>query len=198
MATQKSKINTPTILTLLRIVLVAPLMILLFEPAPWAKFLALVIFIVASITDLIDGKMARKNNQVTDLGAFLDPLADKMLVNLTIFALTLQGVFDPWFFPIILIRDFAVDGMRMMVAKTGETVSASIWGKAKTMTQMIIIGIILFETGLFMIPEVAAATPEWIFNIAINFGFIGEFVILFLTVFSGAQYLIDGYKKAIK
>ena len=95
---QKSKLNFPTILTLMRIILVGPLMIFMFMDGIGFKIAALICFIIASVTDFIDGRMARKNNQVTDLGAFLDPLADNMLVNLTILSLCMCGMLDPCFF----------------------------------------------------------------------------------------------------
>ena len=87
-------INLPTILTLIRVILVIPLFVLIFFDNLPAKILTLAFFIVASVTDFVDGYLARKNKQVTDLGAFLDPLADKMLVNLTFLALTSVGVHD--------------------------------------------------------------------------------------------------------
>lgn len=197
---QKTKINVPTMLTLGRIVLVAPLMICLFmDDAVASKIVAFVIFVIAALTDLIDGKMARKNNQVTNLGAFLDPLADKMLVNLTILALICAGVLHPWFLAVILIRDFAVDGMRMMVAKTGETVSASIFGKAKTMVQMIFLGMAILEFPVMKILSENIGLGAYLnaCDVVLNLNIIFEVIILGLTLFSGFDYLKKGWKKAI-
>lgn len=197
---QKTKINVPTMLTLGRIVLVAPLMICLFmDDMVASKIVAFVIFVIAALTDLIDGKMARKNNQVTNLGAFLDPLADKMLVNLTILALICAGVLHPWFLAVILIRDFAVDGMRMMVAKTGETVSASIFGKAKTMVQMIFLGMVILEFPVMKILSENIGLGAYLnaCDVVINLNIIFEVIILGLTLFSGFDYLKKGWKKAI-
>lgn len=197
---QKTKINVPTMLTLGRIVLVAPLMICLFmDDAVASKIVAFVIFVIAALTDLIDGKMARKNNQVTNLGAFLDPLADKMLVNLTILALICAGVLHPWFLAVILIRDFAVDGMRMMVAKTGETVSASIFGKAKTMVQMIFLGMVILEFPVMKILSENIGLGAYLntCDVVLNLNIIFEVIILGLTLFSGFDYLKKGWKKAI-
>lgn len=196
----KTKINFPTILTFARIVLIAPLMICLFMNEGFAsKIVAFLIFVVASLTDLIDGKLARKNNQVTNLGAFLDPLADKMLVNLTILALVCAGVLDPWFLAVILVRDFAVDGMRMMVAKTGETVSASIFGKAKTMVQMIFLGMVILEFPFVKMIYDNAGFSTYLntCDIIMNINIIFEAIILGLTLFSGYDYLKKGWKKAI-
>lgn len=197
---QKTKINVPTMLTLGRIVLVAPLMICLFmDDMVASKIVAFVIFVIAALTDLIDGKMARKNNQVTNLGAFLDPLADKMLVNLTILALICAGVLHPWFLAVILIRDFAVDGMRMMVAKTGETVSASIFGKAKTMVQMIFLGMAILEFPVMKILSENIGISAYLnaCDVVLNLNIIFEVIILGLTLFSGFDYLKKGWKKAI-
>ena len=119
---KKKTLNVPTILTLIRIILVVPLLILMLSDGIVCKILAIVCFVAASLTDFVDGRLARKNHQVTDLGAFLDPLADKMLVNLTFLVLVYMGYVPLVAFAIILVRDFAVDGMRMMVARRGETV----------------------------------------------------------------------------
>lgn len=176
-------ITFPTVLTIMRIILVAPLMLCLFSDALPAKICALICFVVAAITDFVDGRLARKYHQVTDLGAFLDPLADKMLVNLTFFALCMTGILHPAIFGVILIRDFAVDGMRMMVAKTGVTVSASIFGKAKTMTQMLMLTFALIRN-LLTIP-----TPFLDNLIAVLTA-----AMLILTIYSGCDYLIKGWQ----
>ena len=175
-------LNLPTVLTILRIVLVAPLMILIFMDNLPTQIASIIIFTVASITDFIDGRLARKNQQVTDLGAFLDPLADKMLINLTFLALVAMGLMPLWMFSVILIRDFAVDGMRMMVAKDGTVVSASIFGKAKTMVQMITVISILLN-------RILSLEPLTIINIILLY------IVVFLTVLSGMLYLIKGSQK---
>lgn len=172
----------PTVLTILRMVLSVLFVIFALLPDVWAKITALVIFIIASLTDLIDGKWARKKKIVTDLGAFLDPLADKMLVNLAFLVLIYLNVVPLWVFAVILVRDFAVDGMRMMAARSGITISASIYGKWKTTLQMTALIIILFN--LIVNLE--------IFTILGN---IALYLALVLTVFSGADYLIKGTKK---
>jgi CDP-diacylglycerol--glycerol-3-phosphate 3-phosphatidyltransferase len=150
-----------------------------------AQIITLVCFIVASVTDFIDGRWARKKKIVTDLGAFLDPLADKMLVNLTFLLLVYVNIVPLWMFAIILVRDFAVDGMRMLAAKNGITVSASVFGKSKTMVQMITLSLILLN--IILNNEILAG-----FNMAFLY------LVVFLTVFSGADYLIKGWKQLIK
>ena len=175
-------ITGPTYLTLLRMVLSIAFMVFATLPDTWAKITALVIFIVASITDEIDGNWARKSKQVTDLGAFLDPLADKMLVNLAFLILVYMGIVPLWVFATILVRDFAVDGMRMMAARQNITIAASFYGKLKTTVQMIALIVILF-------------------NNIVNLEFLGIlgnialYLALALTVFSGMDYLIKGFKK---
>ena len=160
-------------------------MVFVLLPETWAKIVALVLFIAGAISDLIDGKWARRDKIVTDLGAFLDPLADKMLVNLAFLALVVLGVVPVWVFVIILVRDFAVDGMRMMAARDGVTIAASFYGKLKTTTQMTALIILLL-------------------NLIVNLEFftvignIALYLALILTVFSGGDYLIKGWKKVIK
>lgn len=177
-------ITGPTILTILRMVLAIVFVVFACLPELWAHIVALVVFVVAAVTDQIDGHWARKQKIVTDLGAFLDPLADKMLVNLAFLVLTVSGIVPLWVFAVILVRDFAVDGMRMMAARTGATISASILGKLKTISQMTALIIIL--ANLIFVQEPLAI----IGNIVLYFA-------LFLTVLSGVDYLIKGWKKVI-
>ena len=175
----------PTILTISRMVLSVAFLVFVLLPDTWARVVALIIFIIASFTDLIDGKWARKKKIVTDLGAFLDPLADKMLVNLAFLALVYLDIVPLWVFAIILVRDFAVDGMRMMSARAGTTISASFYGKLKTTVQMTALIIMLLNL---------------IVNLDI-FAILGNIVLylaLALTIFSGVDYLYKGWQKLIK
>ena len=173
--------NFPTILTVIRIILVAPVMILIFMDNLPAQIATTVCFTLASLTDKIDGHLARKNKQVTDLGAFLDPLADKMLINLTFLALVVLNIMPLWMFAVILIRDFAVDGMRMMSAKKGTVIPANIFGKVKTTMQMITIILILLN-------QILNLEPLAIINTILLY------IVVFLTVLSGAIYLFKGRK----
>lgn len=175
----------PTYLTIARMLLSVAFVIFATIPDLWAKITALVIFVIAAITDKIDGIWARKSKKVTDLGAFLDPLADKMLVNLAFLVLVYLGVVPLWVFAVILVRDFAVDGMRMMAARNKITIAASFYGKLKTTVQMTALIIIL---------------ANQIFNLEFFaiLGNIALYLALALTVFSGADYLLKGYKTLIK
>ncbi|MBQ7201861.1 CDP-diacylglycerol--glycerol-3-phosphate 3-phosphatidyltransferase [Candidatus Saccharibacteria bacterium] len=185
MTKNKNKLNFPTVLTLARIILTIPLFILIFCDCLPAKIIAIICFVVASITDFIDGKLARKNKQVTDLGAFLDPLADKMLINLTLLALCYQNLVPIWMFAIIIVRDFAVDGIRMMAAKKGITVAASKTGKLKTTVQMIALSLVL-------------ANKIFMNDILLNVNIVLLSLMLLLTVVSGLEYIIKGWKLVIK
>lgn len=176
--------NGPTILTLMRIVLVAPVMICIFMDSLPARIITIVCFVLASLTDFIDGRWARHDKIVTDLGAFLDPLADKMLVNLTFLALVTLNVVPVWMFGVILIRDFAVDGLRMMAARKKITLAASKFGKLKTMVQMITITLILIN--MIFGNEVFAIVNT-----------ILLYIVIILTIFSGVDYLYKGRKLVI-
>lgn len=149
-----------------------------------AKIVALICFIIASATDFMDGRWARRDKLVTDFGAFLDPLADKMLTNLTFLAFVILGFMPIWMFMLILIRDYAVDGIRMIAARKNVTISASIFGKLKTTIQMItLISMIL---NLIFMNE-----PLGVINIILLY------TVMFLTLYSGLDYLIKGRKLMI-
>lgn len=175
----------PTYLTIARMILSVLFLVFVLLPDTWCRVLALIIFIIASLTDLVDGKWARRQKIVTDLGAFLDPLADKMLTGLAFLALVYLNIVPIWVFAIILVRDFAVDGMRMMAARSGKTIAASIYGKWKTTFQMTALSIILLNL----------TTDLALFTILGNF-FL--YLSLILTIFSGADYLTKGYREVIK
>lgn len=149
-----------------------------------AKIVALICFIIASATDFVDGRWARRDKLVTDFGAFLDPLADKMLTNLTFLAFVILGFMPIWMFMLILIRDYAVDGIRMIAARKNVTISASIFGKLKTTIQMItLISMIL---NLIFMNE-----PLGVINVILLY------IVMFLTLYSGLDYLIKGRKLMI-
>lgn len=146
------QINLPTILTILRMFLAVVFMVFVLIDFDWARVTALVLFVVAAVTDKIDGHLARKNKVVTDLGAFLDPIADKMLVNLAFLALVVLGIVPVWAFAVILVRDFAVDGLRMMMAKERKVLPASWLGKWKTGFQMTALIVLLLSLVLNIEP----------------------------------------------
>lgn len=180
----KLVITGPTMLTILRIVLVAPVLICLFMDSVPARIVAVSCFLVASLTDFIDGSWARKSKQVTELGTFLDPIADKMLVNLTLLALVVLGQVPVYIFGLILIRDLAVDGVRMLAAKNQITVGASDFGKWKTTIQMVTISLLIIN--LMLGNEILTIVNTVLL-----------YMVLFLTLYSGLDYLIKGHKLMI-
>lgn len=185
MSNKKPQLTGPTYLTILRMILSVVFMVFALLPHYWASIVALIVFIAAAITDKIDGIWARKSKQETDLGAFLDPLADKMLVDLAFLVLVYINIVPIWVFAIILVRDLAVDGMRMMAARSGVTIAASFLGKLKTTVQM---------TALITLLSAIVLQNDIIHIL----GLIALYLALALTVFSGADYLIKGYKKFIR
>ena len=183
-SSKKPIINGPTILTIVRIILTPVVIAGIFVEGLPAKIIALICFILASITDHIDGRWARKDKLVTDFGAFLDPLADKMLTNLTFLAFVMLGQMPLWMFMVILIRDYAVDGLRMIAARKNVTISASIFGKVKTTVQMIVLIMMLLNLIVMWEPLVIVN------NVLL-------YIVMFLTVYSGLDYLIKGRKLMI-
>ena len=138
-----SKMNLPNKLTIFRVILIVPFIILLLGgQAGWFgdnTFVALAIFIIASLTDLIDGKIARKYNLITDFGKFMDPLADKLLVCSAMIALIEMNRIPSWVVIIIIAREFIISGFRLIASDNGVVIAASYWGKFKTTFQMVMI-----------------------------------------------------------
>ena len=128
--------NLPNKLTLLRILLIPFFMGVLYMGFPGCEIVALVIFIVASFTDLLDGKIARKYNLVTDFGKFADPLADKMLTTAAMLWFVENGQMPAWVLLIVLVREFAVSGLRMIASDKGRVIAAGWSGKVKTASTM--------------------------------------------------------------
>ncbi|MCI8760205.1 MAG: CDP-diacylglycerol--glycerol-3-phosphate 3-phosphatidyltransferase [Clostridia bacterium] len=195
--------NLPNKLTIFRIVLV-PVMVMIpflgikgeFLSIPIEYWLIEFIFILASITDKLDGYLARKNNQVTTFGKFLDPLADKILVLAAMVMLVEMAKLPAWIPVIVLAREFLVSGYRLVaVEKGGKVVAASNWGKLKTVTQMI--AIILAFVDLHSFGECFTGSLQggaFILNLVMTFMMIVQTI---ATVFSGADYL-KGAKDLIK
>ena len=146
--------NLPNKLTVLRILMI-PLFLILLLPigeglllpvsVQTGRILAAVVFVLASLTDLLDGAIARKRNCVTTFGKFLDPIADKLLVASALMALVQLGEVSAWAVVIIIAREFTVQGIRIIAANEAVVISASIWGKVKTFSQMTAILLILIQ-----------------------------------------------------
>ena len=176
--------NLPNKLTVLRMLMVPAVMFFMLTESvshPASEIIAAVIFIIASVTDWFDGRIARKYNLITNFGKVMDPLADKLIVFAAILCLISKGVFPVWCAMIILARDFLVTGMRVIAVSEGISVAASIWGKVKTTVQMIAMVIsILFGQSEIPALYIAAQTSIYLATLA--------------TVVSGVSYCID-YKK---
>ena len=171
--------NLPNKLTVLRVLLIPVFIAFAFIPGLLFKCLALIVFWIASFTDFLDGNIARKRGIVTNFGKFMDPLADKLLVTAALSVLAVENTSYIWVLFIITLREYIVAGVRMVAAEGGKVIAASMWGKVKTVVQMVVISIGLFP-----------------FEIGQNFAFGGVTVLdilmwatAALTVISGWDYL---------
>ena len=142
--------NLPNKLTLSRVIMVPFFVaaILLSPYEPVLKWVAIIIFITASITDLFDGKIARKYGLVTNFGKFMDPLADKLLVCSALICLVANGALKEWMAIVIISREFIISGLRLVASDNGVVIAASYWGKFKTVFQMIMIGFMIGDVDL--------------------------------------------------
>lgn len=156
----------------------------------WCNLIILIIFILASITDAIDGHIARSRNLVTDFGKFLDPLADKLLVTCAMLVLMEEGRLWGWVVAIILAREFAITGLRSVAASNGTVIAASIYGKLKTIVQMAMIVVLLLNNFPFSIIYIHT-------GIYIPFDIIMIGLATLLTIVSGVDYFIKN-KAALK
>ena len=141
--------NLPNKLTILRVILIPFFVVfMLFDITGAAdKWIALVIFCVASLTDMLDGKIARKYNLVTNFGKFMDPLADKLLVCTALICLTSMNRLNVIVILVIIAREFIISGFRLIAAENGVVIAANYWGKFKTVSQMIMIILLLIDLG---------------------------------------------------
>jgi len=183
--------NLPNKLTVLRIILVAVFMFFLFSKGVMMKSLALVVFLTASFTDILDGYIARKYNMVTDFGKLMDPIADKILVLSAFLAFVEMELIPAWMVVIIIFRDVAVTGLRMSALTKDKVMSADEGGKHKMVSQVFAILAILFflifrEAGMKVFHFWDAST-ERLYRDAI---FILMLVTTLLTLISGMSYLV--------
>lgn len=140
--------NLPNKLTILRVVLIPFFLVaLMVDAILYGKWIALFIFIVASITDTLDGQIARKRNLVTNFGKFMDPLADKLLVCSAMIAMIDLGRIPAWVVIIIIAREFIISGFRLVASDNGVVIAAGWWGKVKTVVQMIMIIVLICDFG---------------------------------------------------
>lgn len=144
--------NLPNKLTIFRVILIPFFLLFLlvpelpFLPSPqWGSWIALAIFIIASFTDMLDGKIARKYNLITDFGKFMDPLADKLLVCSALIALIELGRIPAWMVIMIIAREFIISGFRLIAVDKGVVIAASYWGKFKTVFQMVAVCLLIVD-----------------------------------------------------
>ena len=181
--------NLPNKITIFRVVLIPFFLLFLLIPSiPGNRWIALAIFIIASLTDMVDGKIARKYNLITDFGKFMDPLADKLLVCSAMIALIELERIPAWVVIIIIAREFTISGFRLIASDNGVVIAASMWGKVKTTVQMIMVILLIADLGS-VFPNAAGVIT------------IMEYVLIYaamlLTVISLIDYIVKN-KEVIK
>src|SRR5215210_3657363 len=164
------ELNAANVLTLVRISLVPVLVAVLLSALPNADLVAAVVFVVASATDALDGWMARRRSMVTAFGQLMDPLADKLLITAALVSLVALYRLDAWVAMVIIAREFAVTGLRMLAIEQGHVIPASVWGKLKTVAQVAMV------LALIWVDRPAA----WVDALV--------YVTVVITVLSGADY----------
>jgi CDP-diacylglycerol--glycerol-3-phosphate 3-phosphatidyltransferase len=178
--------NVPNGITFFRVVLVPVLMTFLLVDVKYGDLLALAVFVLAAASDSLDGYLARRFRQTTTLGAFLDPLADKLLVAAALISLIELGELSAWVAMVVIAREFAVTGLRMMAAVEGTVIPASKWGKAKTASQMLAIACLIIEPR-WIKPEWTLAGQRITWYLVL--------LMLVLTVVSGVDYFVHARQK---
>jgi CDP-diacylglycerol--glycerol-3-phosphate 3-phosphatidyltransferase len=177
-------INLPTWITIIRIFLTPVLVVVLMTRSTGLEHLGLswqmigvAVFLLASLTDYLDGWLARRRNEVTTLGSLLDPIADKLLTSAAFISLVQIGTVRAWMVWIILGREFAVDGLRMIASSQGVTIGASLWGKYKTGSQVVAIVLLIFGYEYLGRWDLAGDVAIW--------------VVVALATLSAADYFIQ-------
>lgn len=168
--------NLANKITVFRVILVPIFLIILYSNISYNEYIATLIFIIAALTDTLDGYIARSRNLVTNFGKFFDPLADKILVSSALIYLVEVGKVPAWVVILIISREFAITGFRTVAASEGITIAASPLGKFKTITQLIAIPLLLLDNFFFE-------------SINIPVDMIMLYIALFFTVFSGIDYV---------
>lgn len=187
--------TTANIITLIRIALIPVFMFLLYADFPLSATLSLIVFAVASLTDGVDGYIARKYNQITTIGKFMDPLADKLLVTAAFLFFVQIGSMPAWAVALIIAREFIVTSMRIVAAGEGIVIAASNWGKLKTFVQIIGIIIIIYgfdptAGGIINISFI----PEYVIPNVLSMNDFIVYTITLITLISGVDYIIKNRK----
>lgn len=186
--------NWPNRLTILRVIMIPFFVVCLMmkDGGDSMRYLALAIFIVASLTDALDGHLARKYNLVTNFGKFMDPLADKLLVCSAMICLIELGRLPAWIVLIIIAREFIISGFRLVASDNGVVIAASWWGKIKTIIQMVMIIVVILDLGA-VLPS-AASVIAIVENVLIYAALILTVVSLVDYIAKNAKVLSDGSK----
>ncbi|MBQ9097462.1 MAG: CDP-diacylglycerol--glycerol-3-phosphate 3-phosphatidyltransferase [Clostridia bacterium] len=173
--------NIANKLTISRICLIPVFITAALTNGVAAAWVAFAVFVIASITDYVDGRIARKYNMISAFGKFLDPLADKLLVTAALCVFVGNGLVSVWVLFIITVREFVVTGIRLVAAADGTVIAASMWGKIKTVLQLVVISLMLLpvDTGIY---------AELIGTLSIADILI--YAVCLVTVFSGIDYLV--------
>ncbi len=179
--------NLPNKLTVIRIILTPFFLVAMLIEFPFHYLVASLIFIVASLTDMLDGKIARKRNLITTFGKLCDPLADKMLTTAALLAFMELGLCNVWIIMVILTREFLVTSFRLVASAQGVVIAAGIWGKLKTASQMVFSIIIMFAIHFFEHYSLDFAILSVASNVMLG-------ITAVLTVISGIKYIVDGVK----
>lgn len=196
--------NLPNKITIARILLIPVMMIvpflglneIVFNDVTQGNLLILIIFLIASFTDFLDGYIARKNNLITTFGKFLDPIADKLLVLAALIMLVEQGIVPAWIPVVISAREFIVSGIRMLAAGEGNVIAASMLGKIKTVSQMIAISLAFLSTNKFMqFIDGTLQGGHLVLNVLMSLGML---VSVIATIWSGIDYFIKSKDVVLK
>jgi CDP-diacylglycerol--glycerol-3-phosphate 3-phosphatidyltransferase len=185
MISKHETFNLPNTITLLRISIVPFLFILLLDPGEFWSLILAILFVIASITDFFDGYFARKYNLITTMGKFLDPIADKLIVNTAMILMIPIGRIPAWVVAITIIRDLIVDVIRSIASSEGNYIQASPIGKQKTLAQNIAVTALMIHYSIFGIDAHVVGT-------------IILYIALFLTIYSGADYFIKFYQTTVQ
>lgn len=181
--------TTATKVTLIRVLLIPVFLVCMYLAKPYSYmiYVALAVFAIASLTDLIDGKIARKYHQVSDLGKFLDPLADKVLVIAAMAVFCEWGIFPAWALMIVLTREFAVTGLRLIAVGKGRVIAAAWSGKMKTSLTMAGLCLMLFFNGEYF-ADLLNTNIHPNFMTVFNWVIVG--IIAAVTLYSGIEYFV--------
>ena len=174
--------NLPNKLTMVRVCMIPFFVVFAKMGAAWAQFVAVGIYVVACLTDMLDGRIARSRNLVTNFGKFMDPIADKLLVMSALIVLTAQGRMPDWVCILILAREFMVSGFRLVAVENGVVIAAGPLGKLKTVFQMVSTIALMLLVPVDAAPLLGRAGEV--------FACVLMYVALALTVVSGADYII--------